>query len=138
VLLIFASAWWKQQVVDAVYFRAGEPLQKIGWSWHESLGKRNLHILKYQLVFWMMIKLGWQGNTSYRILLIVSRDLHTLLFHHFMRFTIKSRFCFFKFYTTLSLRFVYPGVSKLRPSGQIRPAKPFHPTRKVILLIMKK
>jgi len=29
------------------------------------------------------------------------------------------------------------GVSKVRPAGQIRPAKPFHPTRENILSIMK-
>jgi len=28
-------------------------------------------------------------------------------------------------------------VSKLRPAGQIRPAKPFHPAREDILSIMK-
>jgi len=31
-----------------------------------------------------------------------------------------------------------PGVSKLRPAGQIRPAKPFHPARGDILSITKK
>jgi len=30
------------------------------------------------------------------------------------------------------------GVSKLRPAGQMRPAKPFHPARVAILSMMKK
>jgi len=31
----------------------------------------------------------------------------------------------------------YHGFFKLQPAGQIRPAKPFHPTRKDTLSIMK-
>jgi len=31
-----------------------------------------------------------------------------------------------------------PGVSKLRPAGQMRPAKPFYPAREAILSMMKK
>ena len=38
----------------------------------------------------------------------------------------------------VSLRSFKTGVSKLLPAGQIRPAKPFHPTRKDILSIMEK
>ena len=34
--------------------------------------------------------------------------------------------------------YVRPGVSKLRPAGQIRPAKPFHPAREAVLSMMKK
>ena len=35
-------------------------------------------------------------------------------------------------------RYCKAGVSKLRPAGQRRPAKPFHPAREAILLMMKK
>jgi len=41
-------------------------------------------------------------------------------------------------FETTPLRYNRAGVSKLRPAGQIRPAKPFHPAREDILSKMKK
>jgi len=35
------------------------------------------------------------------------------------------------------LFYLKPVVSKLRPAGQMRPAKPFHPARKAILSMIK-
>jgi len=85
----------------------------------------------------------WRG--WYRILLHAVILLHRGLLRRKLlrgvqqavwgRVTKKRKSCFLKKFYKLLLSI--PGVTKLRPAGQIRPAKPFHPARADILPMRK-
>jgi len=96
-----------------------------------------MYIFVFTDVHFDLYAAGLVHHTQYHRILPTGRHLNFALhFKTFMNFWLNlETFVRARPEVTHSFR---PGVSKVRPAGQIRPAKPFHPAREAVLSMMKK